>query len=173
MSHFAQVRARGLGWTGEAVLDTYAGAYSWEIGQREKIESKGPVDLKAWTMDQIRAEENHAYASVWAQREDLGTGGKDVVGMGDLNLIVFALRLLCLGGKIVAADAIDGGILRMVVTEDQRVVLVDGVVDARINIPETIGGWVRADVGDVVSGPVRSGLSPPWRALRVTAGCEA
>ena len=31
----------------------YAHAYSWEIGQRERVESKGAVDLKAWTREQI------------------------------------------------------------------------------------------------------------------------
>jgi hypothetical protein len=36
---------------------------------------------------------------------------------------------------------------------------------------EHVGG--SADVGGVVLGPVRCGLSPPRRGSRVTAGCEA
>ena len=31
-------------------LVTYRSAYSWEIGRRERVESTGPVDLKAWTV---------------------------------------------------------------------------------------------------------------------------
>ncbi len=53
-------------------LVTYAQAYSWEIGQREKVESAGPVDLKAWTRDQIQAEAVRAYVDVWKDREALG-----------------------------------------------------------------------------------------------------
>jgi uncharacterized protein YfaS (alpha-2-macroglobulin family) len=53
-------------------LMTYAQAYSWEIGKREKVESAGPVDLKAWTRDQIQAEAVRAYADVWKDREALG-----------------------------------------------------------------------------------------------------
>src|SRR3990170_5173653 len=30
----------------------YAQAYSWEVNQRERVASDGPVDLKAWTRDQ-------------------------------------------------------------------------------------------------------------------------
>ena len=47
-------------------------AYSWEINQREKVESKGAVDLKAWTRDEIVAEARAAYLEVWAEREALG-----------------------------------------------------------------------------------------------------
>jgi hypothetical protein len=52
-------------------LTTYAQAYGWEIGQREKVESKGTVDLKAWTMEQIHAEAARAYGEVWKHREEL------------------------------------------------------------------------------------------------------
>jgi hypothetical protein len=38
-------------------------------------------------------------------------------------------------------------------------------------VGDTVGG--SADVEGVVPGPVRDGLSPPRRASRVTAGCEA
>jgi hypothetical protein len=37
-------------------LVTYQQAYSWEIGKREKVDTKGVVDLKAWTRDGIWAE---------------------------------------------------------------------------------------------------------------------
>ena len=53
-------------------LVTYAQAYGWEIGQREKVESKGGVDLKAWTKEQIHAEAARAYLEVWKDREALG-----------------------------------------------------------------------------------------------------
>jgi hypothetical protein len=54
-------------------LVTYARAYSWEIGQREKVETRGTVDLKAWTREQITAEAARAFAGVWKEREALGT----------------------------------------------------------------------------------------------------
>ncbi len=53
-------------------LVTYYQSYSWEINQREKVESRGTVDLKAWTKDQIYAEAQKAYESVWSQRAALG-----------------------------------------------------------------------------------------------------
>ena len=53
-------------------LVTYAQAYWWEIGQREKVSSTGAVDLKAWTRDEIQAEAVRAYADVWKDREALG-----------------------------------------------------------------------------------------------------
>ncbi len=42
-------------------LVTYQQAYSWEIGKREKVDTKGVVDLKAWTRDEIWAEAEKAY----------------------------------------------------------------------------------------------------------------
>ncbi len=53
-------------------LVTYAQAYGWEIGQREKVDTKGVVDLKAWTREQIFAEAARAFAEVWSEREALG-----------------------------------------------------------------------------------------------------
>ncbi|HEY3449083.1 MAG TPA: alpha-2-macroglobulin family protein [Myxococcales bacterium] len=53
-------------------LATYARAYSWEINQRERVDTKGVVDLKAWTRDQIYAEAQRAYQDVWTRREVLG-----------------------------------------------------------------------------------------------------
>ncbi len=56
---------------GESLV-TYLGAYSWEIRQRERVESKDPLDLKKWTADEIGAEAERAYARVWAQRDTIG-----------------------------------------------------------------------------------------------------
>jgi hypothetical protein len=56
-------------------LDLYAHAYSWEIRQRERVESAGAVDLKAWTAEQISDEETRAYLSAWKERETLGNEG--------------------------------------------------------------------------------------------------
>ena len=52
-------------------LATYRAGYSWEIGSRERVESAGPVDLKAWTTDQINAEAWSALIRVWKARESL------------------------------------------------------------------------------------------------------
>src|SRR5882672_7942752 len=68
------------GPAGKAVLDLFYGqtlvhylrAYSWEIRQRERVESKDPLDLKKWTADEIGAEATRAYARVWAQRDRIG-----------------------------------------------------------------------------------------------------
>ncbi|MCM3874919.1 MAG: MG2 domain-containing protein [Thermoanaerobaculia bacterium] len=53
-------------------LVTYAQAYGWEIGKRERVSSTGAVDLKAWTRDEIQAEAVRAYVEVWKDREALG-----------------------------------------------------------------------------------------------------
>ena len=53
-------------------LVTYFHAYSWEIQQRERVESTGAVDLKAWTGAQIYAEALRAYLRLWKEREALG-----------------------------------------------------------------------------------------------------
>ncbi|MCK6680866.1 MAG: MG2 domain-containing protein [Thermoanaerobaculia bacterium] len=52
-------------------LETYNNAYSWEIGKRERVDTKGEVDLKAWTRDQIYVEAQKAYLEVWKGRESL------------------------------------------------------------------------------------------------------
>ncbi len=54
-------------------LVTYGRVYGWEIRQREKVESKGAVDLKAWTLEQIHAQAQRAFDDVWARRAELGT----------------------------------------------------------------------------------------------------
>src|SRR5436305_14264635 len=45
-------------------LINYLQQYGWEVNQREHVESKGVVDLKAWTRDQIVAEAVKAYGDV-------------------------------------------------------------------------------------------------------------
>ncbi len=62
-------------------LTNYARSYSWEINAREKIDTKGLVDLKAWTRDQIYEEAQKAFEIVWKVRAKLGetpnTGWKE------------------------------------------------------------------------------------------------
>jgi uncharacterized protein YfaS (alpha-2-macroglobulin family) len=53
-------------------LVTYYHSYSWEVNQREKVQSNGAVDLKAWTRDQIYDEAQKAYQDLWEQRAALG-----------------------------------------------------------------------------------------------------
>ncbi|MFY9550111.1 MAG: alpha-2-macroglobulin family protein [Thermoanaerobaculia bacterium] len=50
----------------------YAQTYSWEVSQRERVESSGKVDLKAWTREQIYEEAARAYFELWKEREALG-----------------------------------------------------------------------------------------------------
>ena len=53
-------------------LVQYERSYSWEIGKREKVESAGPIDLKAWTRAQILGEAEKAYRRAWDRRGELG-----------------------------------------------------------------------------------------------------
>lgn len=53
-------------------LVNYYHNYSWEISRRERVDTKGAVDLKAWTKDQIYAEAQKAYEEIWRQRGMLG-----------------------------------------------------------------------------------------------------
>jgi uncharacterized protein YfaS (alpha-2-macroglobulin family) len=50
----------------------YAQMYSWEVSRRERVESTGTVDLKAWTREQIYGEAAKAYLAIWKEREALG-----------------------------------------------------------------------------------------------------
>jgi uncharacterized protein YfaS (alpha-2-macroglobulin family) len=52
-------------------LITYYQSYSWEINKRERVEAKGPIDLKSWTRDQIFGEAWAAITRVWKDRERL------------------------------------------------------------------------------------------------------
>jgi uncharacterized protein YfaS (alpha-2-macroglobulin family) len=53
-------------------LVTYLQVYSWEIRQREQVDTGGEVDLRAWTADQLFTEAQRAYREVWLGREELG-----------------------------------------------------------------------------------------------------
>ena len=55
-------------------LSTYLQSYSWEISQRERVETDDQIDLKAWTRDQIHEEVQRAYLEVWNGRESWGNG---------------------------------------------------------------------------------------------------
>ena len=61
-------------------LAHYLRAYHWEIQQREKVVSGEELDLKLWTLDQIREEVHRAYGEVWRLRESWG--GESI---GDLS----------------------------------------------------------------------------------------
>ena len=52
-------------------LTNYARSYSWEINSREKMDTRGVVDLKAWTRDQIYEEAQKAFENVWKVRNSL------------------------------------------------------------------------------------------------------
>ena len=52
-------------------LVVYYQAYSWDINRRERVEAKGPIDLKAWTRDQIFDEAWKALIRVWKDRDRL------------------------------------------------------------------------------------------------------
>ena len=52
-------------------LVTYYHAYSWDINQRERVESAGPIDLKSWTRDQIFDEAWKSLLRVWQDRDRL------------------------------------------------------------------------------------------------------
>ena len=53
-------------------LATYVHAYSWEIRQRERVETSGELDLKKWDVDQIVEASNRAFADVWSRRDSWG-----------------------------------------------------------------------------------------------------
>jgi alpha-2-macroglobulin len=53
-------------------LVNYYDFYSYEINRREKVESAGVVDLKAWTKEQIYGAAQKAFEELWQQREALG-----------------------------------------------------------------------------------------------------
>ena len=54
-------------------LATYARAYSWEIRQRERVETDGELDLKKWDLEQIIEEADRAFLEVWSAREKWGS----------------------------------------------------------------------------------------------------
>ena len=50
----------------------YMQNYSWEIRKREKINTKGEVDLKKWTMEKLYEESLNSYIKIWKFRHQLG-----------------------------------------------------------------------------------------------------
>jgi hypothetical protein len=54
-------------------LATYARVYSWEIRQRERVETSGELDLKKWDLEQILEEADSAFLAVWSAREQWGS----------------------------------------------------------------------------------------------------
>ncbi|HVE87685.1 MAG TPA: hypothetical protein VND93_32730, partial [Myxococcales bacterium] len=50
----------------------YQQQYDWEIRQRERVESRSGVDLKAWTSDQIHEEIHRTFERAWSRRDALG-----------------------------------------------------------------------------------------------------
>ena len=61
-------------------LVQYRQINSWEIAKRERIESTGPIDLKAWTSAQIVGEAEKAYRRAWGRRVELGKLPVGVLG---------------------------------------------------------------------------------------------
>lgn len=61
-------------------LVQYLQAYSWEINQRERVDSKGEVDLKAWTREQIYGEALSAYTRLWNGRLALSQAKLGLLG---------------------------------------------------------------------------------------------
>ncbi|MBN1207725.1 MAG: hypothetical protein JXB05_22865 [Myxococcaceae bacterium] len=54
-------------------LVNYTQAYRWDVLQRERVATAGPVDLKVWTYEQIITEAHRAFGEVWKERERLGS----------------------------------------------------------------------------------------------------
>lgn len=56
-----------------ATLTNYLETYSYEIRKREKVDTKGAVDLKAWTVEDLRGEISRTYEGAWKRRDALGS----------------------------------------------------------------------------------------------------
>ncbi len=54
-------------------LATYARVYSWEIRQRERVETTDELDLKKWDLEQIVAESDRAFLELWTKRGEWGS----------------------------------------------------------------------------------------------------
>ena len=55
-------------------LLSYLQGYSWEIAQRERVQTRaGAVELKSWTRDQIVAEVQRTWSGLWRRRAELGS----------------------------------------------------------------------------------------------------
>ncbi|HKU43444.1 MAG TPA: hypothetical protein VJR89_35020, partial [Polyangiales bacterium] len=57
----------------------YIDAYRYEIEERERVESKGPVDLELWTREQIVGEALQSLQRVWLRRAAL-SGSASILG---------------------------------------------------------------------------------------------
>ena len=53
-------------------LVIYTDAYSWEIRQRERVDTGEALEIGSWTIDQIVVEAHRAFGRVWEQREAWG-----------------------------------------------------------------------------------------------------
>ncbi len=56
-----------------SAVNAYQQAYSYDIVKREKVESKAEVDLSKLTQEQLRAQVDSAFVSLWKRREALGS----------------------------------------------------------------------------------------------------
>lgn len=56
-----------------AALSRYFEAYSWEIQQREAVQSADPLDVSQWTREQLGSAILSSYAAAWEQRALWGT----------------------------------------------------------------------------------------------------
>ncbi len=54
-------------------LATYARVYSWEIRQRERVETPGELDLKAWDLEQIIEAADASFLALWSSRTEWGS----------------------------------------------------------------------------------------------------
>ena len=53
-------------------LVTYARVYSWEIRQRERVETPGELDLKKWDLEQIAEAVDRSFQTLWSERKAWG-----------------------------------------------------------------------------------------------------
>ncbi|MHA7632106.1 MG2 domain-containing protein [Corallococcus sp. M7] len=125
-----------------AVLANYQQAYSYEIGQREQVVSSGPVDLKAWTKDQISAEIQRTYAAVWEARQKFGT--EPVKGLSEY----------------LQPNTYPEGI-RSTVRDAVTYLWVDSLEDTDLWRPEQEQGVYRLDLGALLEGTPKVELKDP------------
>ncbi|QAT86380.1 large extracellular alpha-helical protein [Corallococcus coralloides] len=125
-----------------AVLAKYQQAYSYEIGQREQVVSSGPVDLKAWTKDQLSAEIQRTYAAVWESRRKFGT--EPVKGLSEY----------------LQPNTYPEGI-RSTVRDAVTYLWVDSLDDTDLWRPEQEQGVYRLDLGALLEGTPKVELKDP------------
>ncbi|RKH63495.1 hypothetical protein D7X96_27655 [Corallococcus interemptor] len=125
-----------------AVLTHYVEAYRWEIGQREQVVSSGPVDLKAWTKDQLSAEIQRTYAAVWELRQKFGTEPVKVLS------------------EYVEPNTYPEGI-RSTVRDAVTYLWVDSLEDTDLWRPEQEQGVYRLELGALLEGTPKVELKDP------------